>query len=86
MTYQRQRTYIPLKKIEEEYSKDPLKDDEQMYHLKEVIDTLDDTDKALLILYADEGSMAKTGKKFSVSAATVYANIKRIRETIKERL
>lgn len=84
MTYQKR--HISLKKIEEEYSKDSLKDTEEMYHLKEVIDTLDDTDKALLILYADEGSMAKAGKKFSVSAATVYANIKRIRQIINERL
>lgn len=84
MTYHRH--HISLAKIEDEYGKDEFKDDEQMYHLKEVIDTLDDTDKALLIIYADEGSMAKTGKKFNVSAATVYANIKRIRQIINERL
>lgn len=86
MTYQRQQTYVPLKKIEEEYSKDPLKDDEQMFKLKEIIENLDDLDRALLILYADEGSMAKVGRKFNVSAATVYANIKRIRNIIKEKL
>lgn len=75
-----------LKKIEEEYEVDILVDDDKMYKLKKIIDELDDLDKAILIIYADEGSMAKTGKKFNVSAATIYSRIKRIREIIKEKL
>ena len=77
---------ISLKKIEEEYEGDFLKDDDQTYKLKQIIDELDDLDKAILIVYADEGSMAKAGKKFNVSAATIYTNIKRIRQEIKEKL
>lgn len=84
MTSHKQKT--SLQKIEEEYIGDFLKDDDQMFKLKEIIENLDDLDRAILILYADEGSMAKVGKKFSVSAATVYANIKRIRNIIKEKL
>ena len=75
-----------LKKIEEEYLGDMFKDDDNMYKLKEIIYNLDDTDRALLIMYAYEESMAKTGKKFNVSAATIYSNIKRIRDIIKEQL
>jgi DNA-directed RNA polymerase specialized sigma24 family protein len=75
-----------LEKIEEEYTKDPIKDDDRMYKLKEIIENLDDLDKALLIVYADEESMAKTGKKFNVSPATIHSNIKRIRNIIKEKL
>lgn len=75
-----------LQKIEEEYKGDFLKDDEQMFRLKQIIDELDDLDRAILIVYADEGSMAKAGKKFNVSAATIYYNIKRIRQIIKEKL
>ena len=77
---------ISLSKIEEEYEGDFLKDDERMYKLKQIIDELDDLDKAILIIYADEGSMAKAGKKLNVSAATIYANVKRIRNLIKEKL
>ena len=77
---------ISLSKIEEEYEGDFLKDDERMYKLKQIIDELDDLDKAILIIYADEGSMAKAGKKLNVSAATIYANVKRIRNIIKEKL
>ena len=84
MTFQKQHT--SLSKIEEEYESDFLKDDDRIFRLKEVINELDDLDRAILIMYADEGSMAKAGKKFNVSAATIYSNIKRIRQVIKERL
>ena len=77
---------ISLSKIEEEYIGDFLKDDDRIFRLKEVINELDDLDRAILIVYADEGSMAKAGKKFNVSAATIYTHIKRIRQIIKEKL
>ena len=80
------RQQISLQKIEEEYEGDFLKDDEKMFKLKEIIKNLDDLDRAILIIYADEGSMAKAGRKFNVSAATIYSNIKRIRNIIKEKL
>ena len=77
---------ISLQKIEEEYEGDFLKDDDQMFKIKQIINELDDLDRAILIIYADEGSMAKAGSKFNVSAATIYTNIKRIRQVIKEKL
>ena len=80
------RHQISLQKIEEEYIGDFLKDDDQMFKLKQIIENLDDLDRAILIMYADEGSMAKAGRKFNVSAATIYTNIKRIRQVIKEKL
>lgn len=84
MTWKKQ--HISLKKIEEEYVNDIFIDDDRMYKIKEIIDGLDDLDRALLIVYADEESMAKTGKKFNVSPATIYSNIKRIREIIISKL
>ena len=80
------KQHTSLKKIEEEYVDDIFVDDDKMYKLKQIINELDDLDKALLIIYADEQSMAKAGKKFNVSAATIYTNIKRIRQVIKEKL
>ena len=80
------KEHISLQKIIDEYEGDFLKDDDRIFRLKEVINELDDLDKALLIVYADEGSMAKAGRKFNVSAATIYSNIKRIRNIIKEKL
>ena len=80
------KEHISLSKIEEEYIGDFLKDDDRIFRLKEIINELDDLDRSLLIVYADEGSMAKAGRKFNVSAATIYSNIKRIRNIIKEKL
>ena len=84
MTFQKQHT--SLQKIIDEYNSDIFVDDDRIFRLKEVINELDDLDRAILIMYADEGSMAKAGKKFNVSAATIYSNIKRIRQVIKEKL
>ena len=80
------KEHISLQKIEEEYESDFLKDDDRIFRIKEIINELDDLDRSLLIVYADEGSMAKAGKKFNVSAATIYTNIKRIRQIIKDKL
>ena len=80
------KEHTSLKKIEEEYVDDIFVDDDKMYKLKQIINELDDLDRAILIIYADEQSMAKAGKKFNVSAATIYSNIKRIRNIIKEKL
>ena len=80
------KEHISLQKIIDEYDSNIFIDDERMYKIKQIINELDDLDKALLIVYADEGSMAKAGKKFNVSAATIYTNIKRIRQEIKEKL
>ena len=84
MTFQKQHT--SLSKIIDEYNSDIFVDDDRIFRLKEVINELDDLDRSILIMYADEGSMAKAGKKFNVSAATIYSNIKRIRNIIKEKL
>ena len=75
-----------LKKIEEEYVDDIFVDDDRSFRIKQIINELDDLDRSILIVYADEGSMAKAGRKFNVSAATIYTNIKRIRNIIKEKL
>ena len=80
------KEHISLQKIIDEYNSDIFVDDDRIFRLKEVINELDDLDRAILIMYADEGSMAKAGKKFNVSAATIYSNIKRIRQIIKEKL
>ena len=84
MTFQKQHT--SLSKIIDEYNSDIFVDDDRIFRIKQIINELDDLDRAILIVYADEGSMAKAGKKFNVSAATIYSNIKRIRQEIKEKL
>lgn len=80
------KQHISLQKIIDEYNSDIFIDDDKMFQIKEIIESLDDLDKALLIMYAEKGSMAKTGKIFNVSAATIHSNIKRIRKIISDNL
>ena len=80
------KPHISYQKIAEEYASDIFIDTDEMYRIKEIISNLDDLDQALLIIYAEKGSMAKTGKIFNVSAATIYTHIKRIRQIIKDKL
>lgn len=77
---------ISYQKIAEEYTSDIFIDDDKMFQIKEIIESLDDLDKALLIIYAEEQSMAKTGRIFNVSPATVCSYIKRIRKIITDNL
>ena len=80
------KEHISLSKIIDEYDSNIFIDDDQMFKIKQIINELDDLDRAILIVYADEGSMAKAGRKFNVSAATIYSNLKRIRQIIKDKL
>lgn len=84
MTLKRQ--HISLSQIEEEYLGDIMTDDDDSLRLKEIISGLDDLDRSILIVYADTGSMSKTARKFSVSPATIYSRISKIREIIKDKL
>ena len=85
MTWRKQ--HISLNKIEEEYIGNPIKDDDGMYILKRIIsDELDDLDRALIIVYTEEESMAKTARVFGVSPATICSHIHRIRNIIKNKL
>lgn len=85
MTLTRQK-HISLEKIEKEYLPDILNDTDESLKLKKVISELDDLDRSILIVYADTGSMSKTARKFSVSPATIYSRISKIREIIKNKL
>lgn len=80
------KPHISYQKIAEEYASDIFIDTDELYRIKEIISNLDDLDQALLIIYAEKGSMAKTGNIFSVSPATIYSNIKRIRKIITDNL
>ena len=77
---------VSLKKIYAEYEPDPLKDTEEMYTLKEVIKNLSTGDRAILLLYTDLGSIYKVGELLKIHPTTVYSNIKRIREIIKNKI
>ena len=57
-------------------------DDEDMLMLKMALDSLDDADRIIFILYAEWGSLRKVGKKLGVSHSIIYKNISRIKREI----
>ena len=75
---------VSLKKIYEDYEPDALNDTEEMYTLKEAIKSLPVGDRVMMLLYADLGSIYKVGELLHVHPTTVYSNLKRIKETLKE--
>lgn len=77
---------IKFSAILEEYAPNELVDDEYFYNLKDIINNLPETDRAILILYADLQSMDKVAERLGVSKSTIYVNIKRIREQINEEM
>ena len=75
---------VSLKRIYEDYEPDTLNDTEEMYTLKEAIKSLPVGDRVMMLLYADLGSIYKVGELLHVHPTTVYSNLKRIKETLKE--
>lgn len=73
-----------IDKILQEYQSDEIKDNEEMYNLKQWIEkNLTEQEKRLLILYADLASLRKVAKLLNCSQCTVNNYLKKIREKIK---
>lgn len=75
-----------LRKALEEYEPNLLKDEEDVYKLKEVIQELPEVDKIVILLYAELRSFTELGNILGISRSSCYWMIKRIREDIKESL
>ena len=74
-----------LKKVMEDYKPDYSiwgEDDEDMLLLKSALDSLEDADRIIFILYAEWGSLRKVGKRLGVSHSIIYKNISRIKRQI----
>jgi len=74
------------KKIFEEYEGNPFQDNDTIYKLKEIVKNLPETDRTLLIVYAECQSMKKTAELLKVSSGTIFTHIKTIREHIKKEI
>ena len=77
---------INMKRILEDYLPDDDIMSEEEFRvnaLKHIIyERLSETDKRVILLYAELGSQREVGRKLGVSASTVNILIKRIREDI----
>ena len=77
---------INMKRILEDYLPDDDVMSEEEFRvnaIKHIIyDKLSETDKRVILLYAELGSQREVGRKLGVSASTVNILIRRIREDI----
>lgn len=64
--------YKPDESIWREY-------DDDMLLLKQAMDSLEDADRIIFVLYAEYGSLRKVGKRLGVSHSIIYKNISRIK-------
>lgn len=74
-----------LKNVMEDYKPDYSiwrEDDEDMLMLKMALDSLEESDRIIFVLYAEWGSLRKVGKKLGVSHSIIYKNISRIKREL----
>lgn len=71
-----------LKRVMEDYVPDESiwnEDDERVLWLKRAMNSLEDADRIIFMLYCEYGSLRKVGKKLGVSHSIIYKNIRRIK-------
>lgn len=69
---------------DEEYTPNPLTDDDKMYHIKSSLKCLNTVQKMIFLLYAETGSFAGLARELKVSTPTAKAYINRIKSIIYE--
>lgn len=77
---------IDIDKILEEYKPDNslfAEEDEKINKLKNIIYSLTEPEKRIILLYAELGTFRKLGKELGVSTSSAYLKIKDIRNKIK---
>ena len=73
-----------LTQLKDEMKPDVLVDSEEIYNIKDIIlNTLDENDRVVLLLYIEYNSMSKVAKLLHVSTTTIYYLIRKVREIIK---
>lgn len=59
-------------------------EDSEITMLKHAVEKLNPADKIIFLMYCEIGSLRKVGKELGVSAGTIFKEIRRIKELIKE--
>ena len=81
---------LQIKDILDEYKEDTdifTEEPERIKKIKNIIwNLLTETERRIILLYAERGSMRKVAKELRCSASTVYIEIAKIRTKIKEGL
>ena len=71
--------------VEKEYEIDKSifsDEDEKITKLKKIINSIDETEKRIILSYAELGNIRDTAKLFKVSPTTIWIKIKEIRNKV----
>lgn len=63
-----------------------IDDDDKMFHIKEVVNSLNTVQKKIFLTYCEIGTYAGTAREFGVCIPTVKKYIKHIKQLIYDRL
>lgn len=80
------KVYPSIDKVFEEYSSDSVKDSEEIYSIKTIIESLPRTDRTLITVYADTGSLKETAELLHISVYKAWKEVNRIKEYIIRRI
>ena len=73
-----------LNQLKDELEPDVLVDSEELYNIKDIIlNTLDENDRIVFLLYLEYNSMSKVAKLLHVSTTTIYYLIRKVRGIVK---
>ena len=71
-----------LKKSQEEYLPNAMTDEEDLYKLKTIVNSLPEVDRIIFLAYVELRSFTELSKVLGISRSSCFWTIKRIREEI----
>ena len=75
-----------LKRSLEEYLPNVMTDEEDLYKLKTIVNSLPEVDRIIFLAYVELRSFTELSKVLGISRSSCFWTIKRIREEIKRKL
>ncbi len=73
---------VPFERLLEDYTPDPLRDDEYMYRIKKAVMELPEPDRNLLIRLAEEQTYSGVAKRYHLSVTAVRYKVEEVRRKL----
>lgn len=73
---------VPFERLLEDYTPDPMKDDEYLYRIKDALMKLPAADRNLLIRYSEEQSYTGVAKRYHLSVTAVRYKVEEVRRKL----
>ncbi len=73
---------VPFERLLEDYTPDPMRDDEYLYRIKDAVMKLPAADRNLLVRYSEEGSYSAVAKRYHLSVTAVRYKVEEVRRKL----